>query len=68
LTDRPGDGVEHEFEECPTCGGDLQYQTQADAECLNCGDLFAHEIRTDRHLLWNFDSRGWMNEVVARAE
>ena len=57
----------HEFDECPECGGDLQYQTRADAMCLDCGDVFTHEIRADRHLLWDFDS-GAMNEVVARVE
>ena len=63
-----GGEVSYEFEKCPTCGGDLQYQTRSDAECLNCGEVFCHEIRTDRHLLWNFDAFGWMHEVVARVE
>mgnify|MGYP000459245759 CR=1 FL=1 len=61
-------GINHKFDECPTCGGDLAYQTDTDAECRNCGEVFCHEIRTDRHLLWNYDDLGWMHEVVARVK
>lgn len=57
----------HQFKTCPSCSGDLQYQTVADVECLNCGEVFCHEIRYDRHLLWDYDDLGWMRGVVDRA-
>jgi len=59
--------TDHKFTTCPSCSGDLQYQTEADIECLNCGELFCHEIRYDRHLLWDYDDLGWMRGVVNRA-
>lgn len=68
MSEQSESEIEHKFDECPTCGGELQYQTRGDAECLSCGEVFCHEIRTDRDLLWNYDGRGWMHEVVARAE
>ena len=62
------DADPHQFTDCPDCGGDLEYQTQTDAECQDCEALFSHEIRGDQHLLWRFTHSDGMTEVVARAE
>lgn len=59
----------HSFEDCPSCGGDLEYPTQSDAVCRECGDEFCHEIRgSNRHLLWSFTDDYRLDEVVARAQ
>lgn len=62
------DAGSHSFEDCPDCGGELQYQTQSDAMCLTCREVFIHEIRGARHLLREFNHEDGVGEVVARAE
>ena len=66
-TTKPDGADPHKFDECPSCEGELQYQTESDAQCLNCGEVFTHEIRGDRHLLWDFDGAGRIDGGVARA-
>lgn len=72
--DTPGAGTatagsagQHKFKTCPFCEGQLEYPTQSDVECQNCGTVLHHEIRSDRHLLWDYAEDGTLREVVARA-
>jgi len=65
--DRPADSDAHSFEDCPDCGGVLEYPTQSDVMCRDCESLFSHEIRGTRHLLWRFTHEDGLTEVVARA-
>ena len=65
----PGDN--HSFEECPECGGDLEYQTRVDVMCLDCEDLFIHALNSDGrggrwHSLWSFDHDNGLGVVVKR--
>lgn len=60
--------VEHTFEECPDCGGELTYPVKGYVECEDCDEAFAHEIRGDDHLLWGLNLlTGHYEEVVKRA-
>lgn len=60
--------VDGSAENCPDCGGKLQYQTKAAVICLDCDEEFGHYYsvsangkRKDRLY------RAPENEVVARA-
>ena len=68
LEEIGADAEPHKFSDCPSCDGDLQYQNRSDALCLECGDLFSHEIRGERHLLWSFDDHGSLDEIVDRLD
>lgn len=63
-----GGATEHEFTDCPSCDGNLQYQSRSDVMCLDCEEVFHHQIRNGEHLLRDFDWFGPLTEVVARAE
>lgn len=59
----------HQFEHCPECGGDLEYQTRADVFCPDCETEYIHVINSradDPHVLWELDDDRDLDEVVDR--
>ena len=54
-------------ENCPDCGGQLQYQNQCSIVCLGCGRDFEHWKISDTHKLYTADPGSSVTEIVATA-
>lgn len=59
--------VDGSAENCPDCGGHLQYQNQCSIVCLGCGADFEHWKMSGTHRLYTADPGESDPEVVATA-
>lgn len=54
-------------ENCPDCGGDMQYQNPVAVLCLECGTEFEHFHTTTEHRLFTVTDDESELEIVATA-